>query len=262
MNQQINQLVKSIFQKETLDQCTVHELQQYADRHPYFGAVQLLLTKKMQLENHGGYNEQLQKTFLYFNNPLWVEQLLNETGNATVTKSEPALPVETLVENTTVTAVSIAEAATEAPVTITAEKETPFPEIKLSKTESVDTGFVFEPYHTVDYFASQGIKLKEEEKPADKFGRQLKSFTEWLKTMKKLPVAETATVPVTQAEQKVEELAADSLANRDVVTEAMAEVWEKQGNHLKAIEIYQKLSLLEPAKSTYFAARIEELKKK
>lgn len=261
MNQQINQLVKSIFQKETLDQCTVHELQQYADRHPYFGAVQLLLTKKMQLENHGGYNEQLQKTFLYFNNPLWVKQLLNETGNASIIKAEP-VQKESIEENAAVTTVSIAEAAIEAPVTITAEKEIPLPEIKLSKTESVDTGFVFEPYHTVDYFASQGIKLKEEEKPADKFGRQLKSFTEWLKTMKKLPVAETATVPVTQAEQKVEELAADSLANRDVVTEAMAEVWEKQGNHLKAIEIYQKLSLLEPAKSTYFAARIEELKKK
>jgi len=90
----------------------------------------------------------------------------------------------------------------------------------------------------------------------------LKSFTEWLKTMKRLPAIEAVPVSVTHAEQKVEELAAHSITDREVVTEAMAEVWEKQGNIPKAIEIYQKLSLLEPAKSAYFAARIEELKKK
>ena len=45
---------------------------------------------------------------------------------------------------------------------------------------------VFEPMHLVDYFASQGIKLSEEVQTGDKLGKQLKSFTEWLKTMKKV----------------------------------------------------------------------------
>ena len=74
MNLQINQLVKSLLQKENLDQCSLQELEQFADRHPYFGAAQLLLTKKLQLENPERYDEQLQKTFLFFqfqvqNNP-------------------------------------------------------------------------------------------------------------------------------------------------------------------------------------------------
>ena len=55
-------------------------------------------------------------------------------------------------------------------------------------------------------------------------------------------------------------MAESSINDREVVTEAMAEVWEKQGNHAKAVEIYQKLSLLNPAKSSYFAAKIEQLK--
>jgi hypothetical protein len=55
-------------------------------------------------------------------------------------------------------------------------------------------------------------------------------------------------------------MAATSLADREVVTEAMAEVWEKQGEHAKAREIYRKLSLLDPSKSAYFAAKIEGLK--
>jgi hypothetical protein len=121
---------------------------------------------------------------------------------------------------------------------------------------------VFEPYHTVDYFASQGIKFKEEERPTDEFGKQLKSFTDWLKTLKRLPATELAKNVTPQSENKVEELAGQSITDREVLTESMAEVWEKQGNTLKAIEIYRKLSLLEPAKSAYFAAKIEGLKKK
>ena len=61
-------------------------------------------------------------------------------------------------------------------------------------------------------------------------------------------------------EQKVQVLAAHSLDNLDVATEAMAEVWIKQGNPEKAMAIYQKLSLSNPAKSAYFAAKIEYLK--
>jgi hypothetical protein len=47
-----------------------------------------------------------------------------------------------------------------------------------------------------------------------------------------------------------------------VVTEAMAEVWEKQGNSRTAIALYSKLSFIFPEKSVYFASRIEQLKKR
>lgn len=255
MNAQINQLVKSLLQKDSIEQCSLGELQQFADRHPYFGAAQLLLTKKLQSENKDQYNEQLQKTLSYFHNPLWVEQLLNDTGSASITHSEVAVevistpaPVETISEPEQV---KTTEAVVENPALKTEADDT-------SKSE-----LLFEPFHTVDYFASQGIKFKEEEKPKDKFGVQLKSFTEWLRSMKKLPVTEAAAAPADiKLEQKVEQLAEISLQERDVVTEAMAEVWEKQGNAEKAAAIYAKLSLLEPSKSTYFAAKIEEIKKK
>jgi hypothetical protein len=46
----------------------------------------------------------------------------------------------------------------------------------------------------------------------------------------------------------------------NVLTEAMAEVLVKQGKSEKAIEMYQKLSLLNPSKSAYFAAKIESIK--
>lgn len=115
--------------------------------------------------------------------------------------------------------------------------------------------------HTVDYFASLGIKFKEQDKPVNKFDLQLKSFTDWLKIIKKSPDNQPDKANDAKAEQKVTEMAGLSLKGEKIITETMAEVWIKQGDTAKAIEVYQKLSLLDPTKSTYFASRIENLKK-
>jgi hypothetical protein len=388
MNARINQLVKSLLHKDSLEQCSLYELQQFAERHPYFGAAQLLLTKKLQAERSDQYDQQLQKTYLFFHNPLWVEHLLNDTGAATIKstpKKEEPVPAAILVETaapapeinepipaimetiaipgviepreekTQDTLLEIPTPVTEMNELVTPSEETaavqeiiettkvytndtqeditlqiagvnepepasvnidatqaiidpiklqteqapmenpaPAAEINIHAPETmenlvnpalIDTvedtlvempafkmqqpgpddsltnELLFEPFHTVDYFASQGIKFKEEERPKDKFGIQLKSFTDWLKTMKRLPQIEINKNAGTTADHKVEQLAENSLQEREIVTEAMAEVWEKQGNSAKAIDIYSKLSLLEPAKSPYFAAKIEDLKK-
>lgn len=252
MNRRINQLAQSLLRKASLEDCTLDEVRAFADRHPYFGAAQLLLTKKMQLEQSAEYDAQLQKTFLYFHNPLWVEQLLNEGGQAVLQGqpvTEKQIPAGSDSETPVTAGTSLPAIPVQEPETMVAEPPAPAEEL------------AFEPYHTVDYFASQGIRLREEEKTGDKFGQQLRSFTEWLKTMKRLPAAEIARNVAPQAEKQVEQLAEHSLDSREVVTEAMAEVWEKQGNAEKAIDIYRKLSLLEPAKSPYFAAKIDALKK-
>lgn len=285
MNGPINQLIKSLLHKDSLDQCSLDELQQYADRYPYFGAAQLLLTKKLQTENTERYRDQLQKTYLFFHNPLWVQQLLDDTGTATIQSAEKSkqpvqvdVPVNEMHSEPAPTAVmedavSLAEAVTEDIKPVAEPAPEALPDITkvadsviaekvatASETMTQTNDLIFEPFHTVDYFASQGIKFKEEEQ-VDKFSLQLKSFTEWLKTMKKLPVSEIASSVPTASEKKVEQLAEHSLEDREIITEAMAEVWLKQGNREKAIEVYSKLSLLEPAKSPYFAAKIEILKK-
>ena len=122
---------------------------------------------------------------------------------------------------------------------------------------------VFEPYHTIDYFASQGIKLRQEDLK-DKLGKQLKSFTEWLRSMKRIAPTQSEEIlanPFDETiQQAIQESAGHSVEGKDVVTEAMAEVWLKQGSKQKAIAIYEKLSLQNPAKSPYFAARIEQIK--
>ena len=130
------------------------------------------------------------------------------------------------------------------------------------KTENQDWGkeLSFEPYHTIDYFASQGIRFVQDDYPTDKFGKQLKSFTAWLKTMKRLQASELNAEISALTEATIKGIAEHSLDEKEVVTEAMAKVLALQGQSHKAIELYQKLSLQNPAKSAYFAACIAQIK--
>ena len=118
---------------------------------------------------------------------------------------------------------------------------------------------VFEPYHTIDYFASQGIKLTVDENPTDVLGKQLKSFTDWLKSMRRLPQKDREVVPDRVAEQVIQNFAAHSIEGKDVLTETMADVLAKQGMRERARAVYEKLSLLNPDKRAYFATKIEQL---
>ena len=115
-----------------------------------------------------------------------------------------------------------------------------------------------EPLYAVDYFASQGIKLGNEE-GKDKLSQKLRSFTEWLKTMKRIHPEKLEQEMDSPGSTVIQHIAEHSNELEDVVTEAMAEVYARQGLRNKAAEVYQKLSLLNPNKRAYFAARISKL---
>jgi hypothetical protein len=77
--------------------------------------------------------------------------------------------------------------------------------------------------------------------------------------MKKVHVPNDTEAAV-ETDDNIQTLAENSNAEAEVLTESMAEVFARQGKLGKATDVYQKLSLLNPAKSTYFAAKIENLK--
>lgn len=265
MKETLNKLVHSLFQKKSLQECSIEELKLFTEKFPFFATAQLLYTVKLKDSGDIAYKEQLQKTSLYFNNPLWLNYLLNnekEIQETATHTSESILPDKKNIpfedyHNDELVIANLKHEIIPAPPgkTEALSKEAG------NQEQTEEPQPAFEPYYTVDYFASQGIKPSLDEKPADRFGQQLKSFTEWLKTLKRLPPQEIEKSTDTALEQKVIHLAEDSIENREVITEAMAEVWIKQGETEKAIAIFSKLSLLNPGKSSYFAGLIENLKK-
>lgn len=102
------------------------------------------------------------------------------------------------------------------------------------------------------YISSQSKKAREEEEDQ----RALKTM--WQK--QKLAAAieeESEEIP-----EQVFEMAVNSISRQDeLISESLADVYVKQGKKEKAIDMYKKLSLQNPEKNTYFAAKIENLQK-
>lgn len=290
MQHHIQTLVKHIFHKETLQEVTVNQLQKFIDDYPYSAVGQLLLAKKLHDTGAQNFEDQGGKTSLYFHDPVWAGWLLKQEGSAaghTVQETmeemhrapEPASDTPHFVFNNIETPEAVEtppwedpdategpdhdpviETVAHEPETLNPEPETPHPE---PETPNPEPETAFEPYHTIDYFAALGIKLKPEELAKDKLGQQLKSFTDWLRSMKKVAPAQANDKEADMDDltsKSIQKIANFSNEAKEIITEAMAEVWAKQGHREKAVAIYEKLSLLNPAKSHYFAARIDALK--
>lgn len=210
------------------------QLSAIVEQFPYYHLAQFWL-----LANHSNTHPELVekqalKTALFFCNHKWLNHQLS---NQSKINSEVHNTIELNIKDTIEHAI----------------------DFKNKEEPKEETVIPFEPLHTVDYFASQGIKITEEPISNDKLGTQLKSFTEWLKSMKKIHL-QNLQEGDERTDKKIQNIAEISNADTDVVTESMAEVLVKQDKIEKAIEMYQKLSLKNPSKSAYFAAKIQSLK--
>ena len=94
----------------------------------------------------------------------------------------------------------------------------------------------------------------------DKLSVKLRSFTEWLKAMKKIHPEKLDHKMGQEEENSIRVYAETSNEPKELYTEALAEVYLQQGLRQKATMVFEKLSLLDPSKSAYFAARIREIK--
>lgn len=248
---------------------TLAALRHVVDEYPYFTAARVLLTKEMWAQKAEGYSVQMQQTALHFDEPLWLHYLLTAeiphltiqevsqeniqwadteepalTDQATDATEEPVPPVENMSEEVLMGSrlTSILEAQK-------SEFEKPVQKEDKLQTEA-------EPLFKTDYFASQGIVYV---KSQDQMGKKVRKFTDWLREVKRLSDG-TPQLNTTEEEEKL--AAAQAIASlkvEEILTESMAEALARQHKNDQAIVVYQKLSLLYPQKSTYFAHKIKSL---
>jgi tetratricopeptide (TPR) repeat protein len=165
------------------------------------------------------------------------------------------------------------EVAPDAGRIATADEEEPIKIFPLEIPEE-ETTLTFQPLYTDDYFAYKRLKEPERAEDLNEKGMaEMKSFTEWLREMKD-DFAQKASKDWyhqqlhriyededPEVSETVEKMAMESITlNDDIVSETLAEIWARQHQYQTAIQIYQKLSLLNPNKSTYFAQKIQELR--
>jgi hypothetical protein len=227
---------------------TGNELSAIAEEFPYYPIARFKLLSHCKKNNDRDFEKHASITALFFSNTNWLNRQLHYQN-----KIEDHNHQTPEINN------SAAIIPEEIHSSIVEDVPHQSMQNNFAKTEIEDGELnVFEPLHTVDYFASQGIKVSEEPINNDKLTTQLKSFTEWLKSMKKLhtqlPEGDE------QTDKIIQHIAETSNTHTNIVTEAMAEVLVKQDKLEQAIEMYEKLSLNYPAKSAYFAAKIKSLK--
>jgi hypothetical protein len=230
----------SHFSEKFFNEIDESHLENFTEKYPWCAVAQLSLLSSYKKNSSPNFEKQGSKAGLFFNNNSWLNWQLHLISEEVEVKQEeiPDRPVEEEMQNERIQE-SLADISSQA-----------------NTTEAV---IAFEPLHTTDYFASQGIKLTDEPVSNDKLGSQVKSFTEWLKSMKKIH-KENLPAGDEQTDKNIQQIAEGSNADAEVVTEAMADVLVKQDKRDKAIEVYQKLSLINPSKSAYFAAKIDTLK--
>lgn len=223
------------------------QLKNLTEKHPWCSLAQLSLLYKYKKNNPVNFENQSTKTTLFFKSSAWLNWQLHLLSKEEIIEEEKPGSEKTITNQEE----NIAHEQK-----INTEKSVSNTSSQQNNNEEI---IAFEPLHTRDYFASQGIKITEETTSNDKLSNQMKSFTEWLKSMKKIH-KESLPAGDEQTDKNIQHLAEQSNANAEVVTEAMAEILLKQNKNEKAIEVYEKLSLLNPSKSGYFAAKIDTLK--
>jgi hypothetical protein len=235
----INDIVKQWTGHASLEAIETEALEKYAMEHPYAPTIQFLLAKKYQLIASPLLTAQLYKATAYFPSSLHLHCLMNQ-----VTQTEVNAPADAKLNSLLNNQVAQFNEEVDASDVLDYEKEI---------TTSLQK----------DYFAAQGIELDLSKLPQDKFTQQLRSFTAWLKVIKnKDGVDQLDQIGALGADQEqiIAQIAEKANIPADILTESMAEIWEKQGNLKKAIATYEKLSFIFPEKSVYFASRIEHLK--
>jgi hypothetical protein len=272
MMKETDYMIQSLFQRESMDEMTLDELKSHAEAFPYSSIIQFLYTCKLKSQYHLDFPEAVSKTALFFDDSSWLNYQLREEGEKGNfrkilygSQHKDANEVEGLnlpAEGRGVEEVDFDEneGGFHDPAIVQAIEKIELQDPNTNPASGTNKDFEFQltPYHTIDYFASLGIKINMENEK-DELSLKVKSFTAWLKTMKRLqPGPETVTVKDIQSILNTQ----NDKENQPeaILTEAMAEVYLKQGLREKAIDVYDKLSLQNPLNSHKFADKISQIK--
>jgi hypothetical protein len=226
---------------------SMKELEEVLKRSPWFSGAQILLALNLFRENHPQYPAQLKKAAIYAPDRRILKGLMDQVRQGT-------RPVFVAAETSADVAVPVTE---EAPVMVpvhgggeeSSVAETDLREQLLSivhrRLAEIETEKQVGP---ADIFSRAG-----ETRPTGRIFSKEELIEKFIREEPRISTPKTAFFNPTQTSVR------SNIDDEDIVSETLAQLYAEQGNGAKAVKIYEKLSLLIPEKSRYFAAQIEKI---
>lgn len=260
--------IRYLNKPDLLDQDSIPELDSVIDEVPYFQTARILLALNLSKENHPRFDKELSSTAIHVADRRLLRDHIENLISAeppTIESPQPMEPDPEIVEEEEQPAIAIEEAEREKAVeTVAAEKPQPAieeepiddEEDRIAKLKSI----VEARLKSIEEERRQSAKVEEEVVEASLMEENLPQETaiaagqlidEFIKNEPSISRAQaTFFNPVDAAKESV-------VDEEDIVSETLARIYFDQRKYEKAINIYQKLSLNNPEKSSYFARLIE-----
>jgi len=245
----------------TASESEMKAIEQFIEQYPWCGIARQLLLEAMQQNNSVHLNNYLPKAIVYVVHREQLYRRLQQLKTQATTQDEDIL----IIEEEPLTEPAPSEAK-ESPVTkeepvtcnlslVTQEEEPaaePAPsEVKESLVTQEEERPKSKPVLisvSGDYFSGETIEVDVEIDPVARFIVERPQIR---------PIA-GALIGIDLPNQI--EQSPPPKKFEDIVSETLAKIYEDQGLVSLALNTYEKLSLLEPKKSAYFATRIQNLK--
>jgi hypothetical protein len=232
------QFISYIHDPAKLDSSTLEGVKELTDRFPYCQSLQILHLLNLQQTNSVLYDEYLASTAAYIADRKRLRQLITELK--TEERELKTEDRESKIEDRVQPEARSLQPEEKAPIVPVVEEDE---EARLKRLKQIVEARLKQIALEKDEIPEPEDPVLTKEELVDKFIKEEPSISR--------PKPEFFN-PVKEAKSSQEDRAG-------LVTETLARIHIQQGNIDKAIEIYRKLSLNFPEKSSYFAAQIEKL---
>lgn len=275
----IQTLISILKNPARLGELHLIQLEEVVKEYPFFNAAQILLAKKYQLDNNPQFEIQLQKAAVYSPDRKILFNFIRQNFNQNDTQKENYKPeIAYSEEKSDRTTENIIPSKDES--TILANKEITIPVEYPTELKKVSPPIEDKSEEEKKNYSIEINLLNTNEKH---------SFNEWLHLLMGNKITERSEIKM-EVEEKtsintdfqeipnsnqrtanieqnkdinVEELALKSLReDENLISVTLADIYANQGNYIKAIKLYEKLSLQFPEKKDKFAEKIRNLKTK
>jgi tetratricopeptide (TPR) repeat protein len=285
---QTTHFIKYLSLPDTIKLMPEQDASSLVKEFPYCQSGQLLLALQMNFSNHLLFEQQLKKSAVYSSDRKRLFELIN-SPTAQQEKEVVVAPIEAVkLEEKTPVIEEISTTEEPIPVEVKPTEE-PIKDLELEYlNELISSSYTYElegleKLEVGSQKTEEALPIEEEEEQLDE-NTEL-TFTDWLKKVQKGGLTSvTEEKPEKQHKfdlidkfiqedpkikpKKTEFYSPINMArlsvvdDSELVSETLALIQVEQGNYQEAIKTYQKLSLKNPEKRTYFANQIKILNQK